>query len=550
MTQKTGSTAFDYILFSATIILMFFAYMFWDYNSGDTAYIMGALWFTHTGNLPYIDFVFTRPPGMLIFHSHWFSIIPENFHYIGIRIVSFGSYILSAVILAHIFKRFFSLSNMRLTVVLLIAVFILITFRSIEQIHLYRSDSILFALLSIFIATKKNDWKYLLAGGLFAFFAAISRQTFILFPFFTALMLFFLYDKSYKKPLQYLSGAFIGLLLIILALLLTGAMNDFIRHVFGQKGAMRQLITALVFSYIKLNALPVMISLFFVLVLMLRKRLLKTDFNKGLPLAIFISVLFILPLLFQVFPFNEAGFNFFSILANSDYFLFWLTLIYVVYNFSFHNKGILVFIALLFIVYLDGISYGGATIYSTSSIPLFGGLLLLGQFWKSGKVRNIVILIIAVLSLRVLTFFPFDFEKKQFIWEEMPNNLGEVFPKLSYIHGSDETYEKLKNLKLLTDKYAPNFFVFPRSSTHYLVGVPSPIPYIEATPLEINFKNDEFLQKLKNKNIKALFVKDSMGNYVFSSSKHIDSRLQEDILRQWSFLEKGKYYDVFYDGDN
>ena len=505
---------------------------------GDNGWTLATSWRILNGEIPYKDILLIRPPLSPIFHSIILSLVPPTVQLIFSRLLF---YILMAL------TAFFASSILNKTYKLNIDTYLLATIGFVFSVHNFPPmawhtvDAVFFSVLGLYILTRKDSYLSLFFGMLFMFFAALCKQPFYLIPL-LGIFYVLLFDKCIKRSIAILVFFIIILLSFILLLKNLNILHPFIIFTTGST-TITDLIQSGYKNYLDVNLVFILIPFIFWLIIRSTKLYLKYKLDKSLMSYLFISVVLLYPIisLFKGFIHQQYNYNL-MFNPNLSRLLFLITFLFLLSNLNRLRKWLPLWF-LLSISWCASISWGYAMPVLFSTPLIYGFILVSNQYFD---VKNVTKLVISFLCLGSIVYF-IAYQKPYCnpIRSELKYDLSNIFPKLSYIKVSKETFDKYNELFILHKKYGDNFKTLPGMPlSNYLTDTQSPLNIDWVINAETNKQNNQLIEILENKK-SIIFLEKMSLTEVNETNNKFNSSVTFYIKNNWNKIDECNNFEVY-----
>jgi hypothetical protein len=525
-----------YIFFLLPFVY-FFLYGRYGYNDIDGEFILGLSWRIVQGEIPYRDFIWIRPPLSPVLHSLTLFFLPANYQVIFERFLFYMFVWLYSFSAAYALDRFFDLGQMRLNKYLLGSIAFIFSAHNFPPMPFHTLDGLICAGAGVFFLTRRDGYMSLFVGISFMFFSALAKQSFYLMPVFGLLFIAVVYGwKKGALSLLYFALLF---LLFIAALYQTHLLNNFIMQVTGQT-KIRDFIDAALFKYANISPLFPLITAGLFMVLIKTARLRSVDINYGWATVILVSLIILLNTLHYIYAEDKS-----ALYPLWDYpqLLFIISLFVGIREFEIKNKNMTVLLLLLAVSWSASISFGYPSPLLFAAPLLFGIIYITYHYFHFSRMRVLynILLIGGLIMFYIANQYPYMDSPRRLLTYDM----GEIFPKLSYIKSSRETYDKYAELKSLVEKYGNNFKVIPNMMmANYLTNTKSPLPLDWITNIEMNFHPDLIIKRLDGSGA-YVFLENNPLVVVDSETFIVGSPIKKHLEKEWTRIGTYRFFSVY-----
>lgn len=493
-------------------------------EEGDMGSIFGISWSMYNGYFPHRDFVYIKPAFSPFFHSLPLY-INEEYGYLINRYFYFIQIFIYSYLACKIAFKVLNLSYKNLYFIAILGA--LVSIHNYPPMPWNTVDGIFFSILGLYVLVSfsKKSWSLVLSA-LFLFLGALCKQSFFFFP--VVIGLFLVLRKDWKTLIA-LSISGISLVALFLFIFWSqNALDPFIEQLFSFTSGSSLLDTGVKSYYlaIKFNAIYILISV--VVFWVLRKYTSK-------------SVTFIAKHVIIISIFLWLYYTNQSLYSNAKYgiiHILWLFGVLYAISKSFTDKSYDILVIMFSLGWCASISNGYNTpIDFSTPTMLFLALLSFKEFYQIKKWLGVLI-----IGLYLGTFYyGYQFPYRERPRQELTHNLGDIYPRLSSVYTHANRYEKFKNLKELSEKYA-NFTILPSMTLgHYITDTVNPIGVDWVFNHHLANELENYKQKLKTKNV-TVFIENfenHQDNYEESSL------LTMHVVKHWKLIEQTEHFRVF-----
>lgn len=499
------------------IIIPFLTTLFygvWGKDITDQGFIRGYAWRMYLGQMPYLDFIYARPPLSPILQSLFYyslplagSVIIERFRfYLFLYLANYLS-------LEFLKKRYLLGENTLFYVV----ISFLISAGAFAPMAWHTVDGIFLSVLSIYILDKVQN-KYILVSGVICFLACMTKQSFYPLPFFMSA--FILFDKSFygkriKSFFLFALSFLFSLSLFLISLKQLGLINGFIDQTVGAT-KFDDFLHAAFEVYFFDNLLKFLIGLI-ILIILDRVGVLK------LKVSLLISTLIV------IFYYIYQAYNLVVLhdlmvfLRKGPQFLLIISVLWGGDRYFKNNELSLLLCAS--VSWCASLSWG-ATYPTLLMAPL---LLPVFSNIKLNESKKILItLLLLIITWSIIVNLKRYREPRIY---EISKHLGSLDNKYFGILSSDDTYKKFIKIKHLNQKYG-KFALLPHFPDADFYLNQYPVLKIDwALDVEIGRSRNKFLNDFCDFPIKVLFDKDFLNlKVIYKNIYNIYSSPNKKIL--------------------
>lgn len=519
--------------FIALPFLYAIMYAPFGFESYDTGFILGLSWQFISGSVPYSDIIYVRPPVSYFFHSLFFLfnndytiIIDRVFFYFEVAIYSY----LTIVLLA----KKFEIKNY-IYIYFLSSISFILSVHTFPAMAWHTVDGIFFCVLGIFLVLNGNRNLYIFIGGVFLILGALSKQPFLLIPIF--ILGKFTYQKEFKKLLISTIGMVSLILIFCTYLIINDSLSAFINQVTGQT-KLKDLIDIGIISFVFQWK-----SFLLVLIVPAIAAIVFSWSNFKFYFANYFYILLFWILTFSMYIYiNNDEFTA-DVYSFADVLFILTFLIVLIKTYITKLDNFLIILLFLIVSWTSSISWGYATVVLFSAPMVF---ILSLPIYKVINISFYKKLSFLLLLFGVFTFYvgyqnPYKLNsssKKSDLIYEMDN----IYPKLKYIYGDEQTYLEYQELKKFISKYDYNFTVLPGCTLiHFLSNTKNPIGIDWVLNAEVNNQDKKIIHELESNNIVVFVLKKRVGD----KGTAFGSDLTDFICDNWQKVEEGNFYDVY-----
>lgn len=520
------------ILFYFLCLFYIVFYMPYGFEGTDTGYIFGSSWNIYNGQLPHRDFIYTRPAIPAFFHTI-FLFFSETYGYLMDRSFFYIQVFLYSFLGAKLITQHFSITSKAL-------LYFMAILGAIFSIHNYPPmgwntiDGIFFCMIGLYLILKKNSAALqLLIGSFCIVLGMFSKQSFYFIPLF--IFIYLVFNKDFYRLKLFSLFGFVFFLSYLGFKYATDSLIPFYEQTFQRASG-----SGLVNAGIKTYYLALKFNFFYVLGVLITICLgIKYIKKKYIYLIVNLGIAS-----YMIYVFYQDDFTQWTTIKYLFQLLFMGSVGFSLYMLR-KDKRYLLILLLLTISWSASLSNG----YQTPihfSLPLVFSLYLF--FFNSSleekkselnKLSNYITF--SIIALFLITFyFGYQTIYNDSARKELTYNMEEVFPQLKFIKSDFATFEKYKELKVLSSKYS-NFTVIPSVTlAHYLTKTVNPMGIDWPLDVEINNEAQKLIEQLSNKNT-IVFIE----NTGFSKQELEGYEIKFYIEKNWKLVEKNKYFNVY-----
>lgn len=448
------------ILFAVTVILYVLVYAPYGFTEGDDGFITALSWRVYNGQIPYIDFIYVRPPLTLLLHTLPFVVFPHDIVVISERVLFFISLAVSSYFGTKSVILVFEEELNGVDTFSLLTLIFIYSVNSFTPMAWHTVDGVLFGSAGIYLLISGKTWSRTGVGIFFLFLSALTKQSFYLMPF-IGLIYILIRERSVKKAAFASIFLLIPVLVFIASMLFSGMWTEFILQTTSETN-ISDLYTAGVYTFLHTPVIYFVIPVTLFLFLRVSKSGWVGRFLDHMP-VIFVGFAYLYSLAFYI---NRL---FFKDMSMRDYYrleyvdpvptvLFICSVIYLTGNWD--NKKILTGLGLMLtLAWSSAISWAHFSPHLYSAplviIPVLAGV----KYFKAVRANfTIGSLIVTGMLVYFLAYFkPYNSDSRAEIVYELEN----VAPSLKYIWGDQRIYSMLQEVAVLRNKYPGPATILP-----------------------------------------------------------------------------------------
>lgn len=528
------------LLFGLLPIVYFLLYGFDGFADTDQGFVPGLAWRVHQGQVPYLDFIYVRPPLTPVLHALELWLWPLEGQMLGMRfdfyLMMAGSVLFGILTL----RRWFDFHGLGIQPWMLGVLAFLFGVHNFPAMPWHTVDGIFFGSLGIWLVTHPNSvWQ--MVFGLFALaLAGLAKQ-----PFAVMLPLGFLWiiwaqyrqNKILKISLIAIGGmaTTTGCLLLLLP---NGFAKAMLNQVSGAS-SWSDLANVGFIGYL----LP--LAFFIVSTGVLFKLGGKANPSRQIWLGrALLAGLALIPMAHAGLAFwkmefvpPRLGYCHVLLLAGFAYaILQWR---------PYQRVSASALLMMCALSWASSISWGYAMPAQFALPGLFGFFGLLRMALPGFKIGNVAMRWLAGLvfvGFFLLNLLPYRDAPR---WE-LKAGAGEIFPQLAGISVGPETLEKLHSLKALDLTYNGKIAIFPAQPGFSYLTQRQPM-------LDVDWEHDAeigpanmaaFLQDLNTSSIFVAIEKSRTGE-ANSANAHYGSQVLKAVLDHWTKVDSVPHFDVY-----
>ncbi len=515
--------------------IYFLAYGFYGLSDTDQGYIQGLSWRIISGETPYTDFIYVRPPLSLYLHSLGVIfpmpvLLSRLFFYLNCGLIVW--------LCTRSIQAYFDFQPVGISPMIFAAISFVCTVHNFPPMPWHTTDGLLFAAIGIYlIATGKKTW--MTYFGLMAFvLAAFCKQSFYPLILVGPALVFFL-----KKPkpaiiatISYIISTL--LLLVVLNLYAREWWNMFISQTTGVTHFDDLLYT----GFIKYGKPLLLLILPVVIVWRLQQDFILPNYWKYLPAAVY-----------WLFFGGLLGLHVYKALTEKVYVppsfgfsqsMFLLAVGVAIRGTWINTRAYVLLLAMLIVAWCSGLSWGYATPMLFFTPVVFAFLFMLYDELEFRVPRFFygVVLILLVWVYALLYQYPYRASAR----EDTIYHAGEVFPKLEGIMVGEDMFRKCKELHQFHSRFGENFTVLPSFPlAHFLTNTRNPIGIDWAHNIELGarYNLSNMIQEVQT-STQFVFIERDKLDQIDDTTKY-GSLLSGYVVDNWVQVEKGEYFLVY-----
>jgi hypothetical protein len=489
----------------------------------------------------YRDFVYVRPPLSPYLHSIELLVLPDTWQLLGMRLVYYLMMAAATYWTVSALDKVLDLQKHGIPKWTIACLGFIFSVGNNMAGPWHTVDGIFFSALGAFLITRSaRPWN--LGAGLFALgLAAMCKQPFALVPL--AALPFLFAQHGWARSLKAI-GIAIGLAAIgaILIEVVLSPDYSFFQGMLAQSTGSTK-VSDLKWAGILLYVRPTLLVFAFGIgIWLVFQKLLKLKWAGAIAGAYAFLGIFSVALGMAYFSYKFGGFikpsfGFYHALNGLALILCGV----LVMRAQSRRAGLL--LALMQATsWAAGISWGFPypVYYNTPAIICIGYALVQLFQWPFPKLYWPGLLALSLACMLFLNRYVYA----DGISSSLNKNLGEIFPKLSHIQSSEETYLKFSELKAMIAKHGDRFTVLPGFSfANYISDTPALATVDLAHDAELGKGLPQMIQTMDTQLDYVLADKaelshaDAEGNYRCSSLKH--------VLEHWQPVDSSQHFIVY-----
>jgi hypothetical protein len=549
------------LLFGLLPVIYFILFGFDGFADTDQGFVPALAWRVKLGQVPYLDFIYVRPPLTPVLHSLELWIWPRELQILGMRLdyylVMWGSVLFGVLTL----RRFWDLRTLGVSPWMLGVLGFLYGVHNFPAMPWHTVDGIFFGSLGFWLLTHpRSHWQMVL--GLFALgLAGLAKQPFALLLPLGMGMLFFLQPRKMALLVTAsAAGLMVGICALGLVLLPDGFFSAMWAQVMGASGLVELFKTGFA-NYLfplALYVLPV-----FALAMWLRRR-------EDLPAirSLYGWLAWGMLVALAMIPIAHAGLAFWKMTYMPPRFgvyhaLWWAGVAFAIHQWrTGERKGAAVLLGLCALSWVSSISWG----YAVPALFALPGIVGVLGFAREMRMRYrhesatetpsepslpahfqfisrpAVIALLAFMGFLGLQMFPYRDAPR---WE-LQTGAGEIYTPLSHIRTSEKNLRVLQELAYWDSTLNVPYLVLPaQPAAHYLAGKVPPLGMDWEHDGEIGTARLEALHAQMRQDEVPVLVEKSRTPEAYAAIPNYRSTLLQWVLEHWSVNREGTYFEVY-----
>ena len=537
-------------------------------DTTDFGFFYGYPWRLVQGQVPYRDFYYITPPASLYWHAFWISITPDRIALLAGKLGFLAELAAAAWMGTLYLMRVFDCERMELPLPLLAALGFVWSVHSFPPMPWHTVDGIFFG--SAALLAGISGWPVL--AGVCAGVCMLTKQSYMLVPVAVVIMVFCCRALRHEALLC-LAGTALVVFIHYIVLRYFGAWEAFRVQTTGQLDlnealkagiiiyiAQNWLLPALAFAPYALWRIPALCSRFFPAcpVPSFFQRLQKT------PFPVFLQPI---PLYFVLL----AGIYLKMVLEEKAWIGFgdsWPTFLMVVggvgvlFPSIFLRENLKTGIpglrlspascasvalgAALTLAWSAGIS-GGYKIPAFGALPLiFCALLAHRLLGGRTHIAAWTMLVCGLIMFRAGYEYPYVFPVRSMPRASLVHDAGQVYSKASGVYVDEEMLAKLRELRILRERYGANYKTLPAFPLAFFLNDDVPVYSAEwVMDWSLNGRVEENYQLLAERDIVVFMERDQM--HVESPDAYVSRRYSVPIRvrKEWREVDETEHFIVF-----
>lgn len=532
-----------FAIFSSLPILFFALFGNFGLDSTDRGFLPGLAYRILSGEVIYRDFFYVRPPLSPYLHTIEMWLFPANLELAAYRFVYYLFIWLSVYWTIKGLMRFFDFQQLGISPWIFGSIAFLLSIGNNMVGPWHTVDGLFFSALGFYLIGRSNAiWE--ISTGLFSLgLAAFCKQPFAVVPVmgFFFILLNFGFKKAVISSIYTILAA-TAILLVIEFILSPGF--DFLPTMMSQISGstnFSDLKWAGILLYIRPTALVLVLGVGTWLIF---QKLLKNNFSGQILAGLyFLGVasisLGMVWISFQANQFTKPAFGFYHALNGLAMSLALLMLI----GKDRRKAGFL--LLMLSASWAGGISWGFPYPVYFSTPALFTIAWILCQKTSFGFKRYYWPSLLGISLIGMLLL-------NQYVYSDAPRSAmttdaGEIYPELSHIKTSQETFEEFAQFKLLQTKHGNQFTVLPGFSfAHYLSHAKPILPVDLAHDAELSKKGgiDQMIKILNSTPQNYVIATRAELSHANSTGNYRCSTLAY-VIDNWTIVDSTAQFYVY-----
>lgn len=536
-------------LFLLTVSVYIILYAPYGFTDADDGFITALSWRIFNGQVPYVDFIYLRPPLTLYLHTLPFFILPNELVLISERVLFFISLALSSYFGAAAAKKVIHDRLEKLDLFFLSTIAFVYSVNSFTPMAWHTVDGVLLGSIGIYLLVdREGGLAGAIAGMFFLFLSTLTKQSFYLVPF-AGLVYIYLSKRDIKETMFSVVAllSFAGIFIAVLAL--AGMLDQFILQT-TTSTTFRDGYTAGVYEYLHFPLIYFLVPAGYWLLVRNLSDTSMRERSIALVPYLFLLFAFVYPLAFylnRLYFKGLTGIDFYLLEFRDPVAMVLLILGVIHVLLEWRNVKIASGIALmLFLSWSSSISWAHVSPHLFAA-PLVAVLLSMGtRFFDR---RKTVYFASFVYLAGVLVYFiayqkPFNSD----VVSNIDHDLGKVNRHLSFIKGDDRIYGRLSDMEGIAKKYGKEITFLPAMPLADLFyGLPfnSPVDWpinCETAGLE-KYVMFQISQNCKFVVIDAEWV--DLEKKLNDENRKYSSRSTLRISKEWHLVENTGNFQVY-----
>jgi hypothetical protein len=520
------------LVFFALPILYSLTYARYAISDVDEGFILAYAWRIFSGEVPYRDFIYIRPPLTIYLHSLTLYLFPDTLQVVGSRALFYLFVASYSYLGARIVSRFFGLREMRLGCLQLAAISFVFSVHNFPPMPWNTVDGILFSTLGLFLLTGGSGNARILLGCAAMFLAAMTKQPFYLMPAIGLLAVWLFHSRRRLLVAAGFSALMpVAFLLVLAHFELLGLFFRQTTRGLGLLGLLR----SGVYNYASASFTCVITAFFAFYPLKIVAARYRRDLSWGWMAPLALSALFGLIIARACFPSLRHTLHVQSYYDPQLFFL--VALVALLGARSLERNARIALSLLLAISWCSGITYGWQGPGLGATPLVFGVFLATHRFARFEHMPTLYAIATwgGVVTFAIAFFFHYQTYPIGPIRDMV--EMGDVFPKLRYLRASPKVRKEYIELKELIVRHGEPFTTVPELMwSNYLSDTTNPMPIDMVRPLEMSGEVSRVIEQLESSGASVFLQKSapSTGNPVV-----------DNVRQSWTRVESGTRFDVY-----
>ena len=542
-------------------------------DTTDFGFFYGHPWRILMGEMPFRDFYYTKPPASLYWHAFWMWLTPEPWRVLAGKAGFFVAMLASSWLGALFVSRAFDLGKLGLPLPLLATAGFVFSAHAFPAMPWHTADGVLFSATCLWLAVVREGRLGWLAG-LMGAVAVLTKQSFLFVPLAAGVVMLALFP--WRRAAAFALACAGGLVAFVLALLATGAFDEFVRMTTGGLST-TEAFKAGIGIYLHQDWLVPGLTLGAVLAAPLAARLVRRSHRlnreRADAVANALRAPFGVPLYFILLAL-WYGYTVFTTRQWIGYGASWPTLLVLTGGLCVLLPGVflrdvgreallpadaslksrlvrrfapsLFLGAALTLAWSSGIS-GGYKIPAFFAVPLLLGAALIHRR-LGGRPATVlwVALFCGLAMFRMGHEYPYVFPERLMPRASLTQHAGEVFPSLQGVMVDAKMQGILRDLKSLRATYGPRVKTLPGFPlATMLTGDAPTYPAEWLQDWEIAGDTDKLYQLLIDRDITVLFEKDQLDTVSPDGYARTRYTVPQKVRNEWRKVAETEYFVVF-----
>lgn len=514
-------------------------------EDSDSGFLIGMGWRIFNGELPYKDFLYIRPPLSPYLSALYLWLTPNFGQVFLLRLINNFQLLIQVILTLLILRKKYNFEILKINFFNFIFLCYFITLTGTLNFQWHTTDGILFGVIGFFLLIYfENKNIVYLISGLFFCASMLTKQNFIIVPFFCVLYVYL--EKGFVKSLLVTLGCIIGLVLFFYFLTYNNLSENYLSLTTGATKLNDLFIAGFAFYFVKHEYFFLYISIVFIFLIiyysLCRKQLFGMNKIKIDVFILFISIfiLFLSSLIYVlILESNERVIAFDRILPVIVCFIF----LYLFLQNKELIKNHYTLLVLIGISWSSSISWGGMTPIMYFTPIIFATYYLLRVYSESlnNQIANYFIYFLIIGTSLIHKIVPY---RNGFLWKN--NNDGIILTeKLAFIKVNNDFYNKHLEYKAISNLYKNATILPSMPGTSYLYDQKNPFIIDWSMDVESNFKTEILLNKINTCCDFILVEKKILGQPIGVSGKFYSS-VTNYVINNFTPINRNfNYFDVY-----